>query len=219
MMFQSFARAFKKGLPRGLLALSFFAPLQVASAHPHVFIDIAFDIVVEGGKITGVHHHWTFSPEDSAFLVLNLDSNGDGIYGADELQPLAEENALALTELNYYSDMVLDGQFVDPELPQNASMKYENERLTLSFFLPLSEAVRPKNSFIVDVYDPEVFIAFGAMGDKPFAMSAQMEGCSLDYKLGETPQYNVFSDEFMSQIQGADFALQFSKKAEVTCGA
>lgn len=200
-----------------LAGLMGFATLASAYSHPHVFIDVAFDIVIKDGTVQGVHHHWTFSEEDTAFLILNLDANGDGIYQAEELQPLAEENANALTELNYYSDMVMDEAVLTPGLPEQASMVYDNGRLTLSFFLPLLEAQKPKTSFLVDIYDPEVFIAFGVKEAEPFKLQGAIEGCALSYEIGKTPEMDVFSDEYLAGLQNGDFALQFSKKAELKC--
>ena len=199
-------------------AMVSFMTAAPAAAHPHVFIDIAYEIRVEQGRIAGVWHQWTFSKEDSAFLVLNLDANQDGIYAEDELMPLAEENAIALADYNYYSDIVLDGEIIRPEPPLGALMRYENERLTLAFYLPLKEPVRPRESFIVDVYDPEIFIAFGTVGENPIRLSAPLEGCTLDYDKGETLQMDVFSDEFLQSLQDMSFAMQFSKKSEITCG-
>ena len=195
-----------------------FGMAAPAVAHPHVFIDIAYEIRVEKGQIAGVWHQWTFSKEDSAFLILNLDTNQDGIYTEEELMPLAEENAIALADYNYYSDMVLDGDIIRPEPPLGAQMRFEDERLTLAFYLPLSEPVMPRQSFIVDVYDPEIFIAFGTVGENPIRLSEPLEGCTLDYDKGETPQMDVFSDEFLQSLQDMSFAMQFSKKSEITCG-
>lgn len=191
---------------------------SAAVGHPHVFIDIAYEIHIENGAIRGIHHDWTFSREDSAMLILNLDADGDGSLSEQELAPLADENITALAEYDYFSDILLDGERIMPQRPMGASMHHDGERLSMRFYLPLPEPVRPERSFVVDVYDPEIFIAFGTNRAEPFSLSAPLEGCRLEYDLGKTPERDVFSDEFLAGLQDGSFANQFSKRTEVTCG-
>ena len=43
-------------------------------------------------QIVGIRHAWTFDEFYSAMAVQGLDTNGDGVFSADELKPLAEAN-------------------------------------------------------------------------------------------------------------------------------
>lgn len=187
-------------------------------AHPHVFIDIAYEVHIKEGMIHGLYHQWTFSEEDTALLLLNMSQNDDGSISEEELAPMAMENVDALDDYQYFSDIILDGELIAPEKPLGASMRVEGNRLVMNFYLAFAEPVRPSESFVVDIYDPEIFIAFSARGQNPIRLSEAIPGCYLEYQIAEAPQYDVFSDDFLSQLQDANFALQFSQRAEIKCG-
>src|SRR5208282_2576930 len=76
----------------------------IASAHPHVWVNVETEIVTgPNQEITGFRHKWTFDEMYSEFAVQGLDTNGDGIYSADELKPLAQTNVEALKEFEYFT--------------------------------------------------------------------------------------------------------------------
>ena len=62
-------------------------------AHPHVWATVRSEILLDPNhQITGIRHAWTFDEFYSAMAVQGLDKNGDGVFSAEELKPLAEVN-------------------------------------------------------------------------------------------------------------------------------
>ena len=70
---------------------------QDVHAHPHVWATVRSEILLDPNhQITGIRHAWTFDEFYSAMAVQGLDTNGDGVFSAEELKPLAEVNVTSL---------------------------------------------------------------------------------------------------------------------------
>ena len=75
-----------------------------AHAHPHVWATVRSEIILNADhQITGVRHSWTFDEFYSAMAVQGLDTNGDGVFSAKELEPLAEVNIKSLKDFDYFT--------------------------------------------------------------------------------------------------------------------
>ena len=74
------------------------AHVPAVVAHPHVWATVRSEIVLDPNhKITGIRHAWTFDEFYTAMAVEGLDTNKDGVYSKEELQPLAKEMAFSET--------------------------------------------------------------------------------------------------------------------------
>jgi ABC-type uncharacterized transport system substrate-binding protein len=68
-------------------------------SHPHEWVDVASEVLFDAqGRVTAVRHHWRFDEAFSAFAVQGLDTDSDGLYSAEELAPLAQENVESLKD-------------------------------------------------------------------------------------------------------------------------
>jgi ABC-type uncharacterized transport system substrate-binding protein len=73
-------------------------------AHPHVWVAVRSEIILDADhQITGIRHAWTFDEFYSAMAVQGLDTNGDGVFSAEELKPLAEVNVKSLKDFDYFT--------------------------------------------------------------------------------------------------------------------
>ena len=92
-------------------------------------------------QITGVRHSWTFDEFYSAMAVQGLDTNGDGVFSAEELKPLAEVNIKSLKDFDYFTFVHIgDGDNLPLKPPENYSLDYDKGLLTLHLTLPPREA-------------------------------------------------------------------------------
>ena len=83
-------------------------------------------------QITGVRHAWTFDEFYSAMAVQGLDTNGDGVFSAEELKPLAEVNIKSLKDFDYFTFVHIgDGDNLPLKPPENYSLDYDKGLLTL----------------------------------------------------------------------------------------
>ncbi len=135
----------------------------MASAHPHVWVNVETEIVTgPNQEITGFRHKWTFDEFYSEFAVTGLDTNGDGIYSEEELKPLAQTNVEALKEFEYFTFAFLGKDKLTLKEPAaDYRLEYKKKLLTLYFTLPLANPV-PRNKigeFNFAIYDPGMNVA------------------------------------------------------------
>ena len=146
-----------------------FAP--AVAAHPHVWATVRSEIVFgPDHQITGIRHHWTFDEFYTAMAIQGLDTDGDGAYSKEELDPLAKVNVESLKEFGYFTFVHLsdDDKSLPLKEPVGYSIDYDKTLLTLHFTLPLEKPLDPKvHDVAVDVYDPSFFVAFGFATDAP----------------------------------------------------
>ena len=117
----------------------------IASGHPHVWVNVETEILTgPNQEITGFRHKWTFDEMYSEFAVNGLDTNGDGIYSEQELQPLAQTNIEALKEFEYFTFAFLEGEAPAQEAGCWIIADTEKKLLTLHFALPLATRSRAK---------------------------------------------------------------------------
>jgi ABC-type uncharacterized transport system substrate-binding protein len=168
-------------LAGAILALS----AATAWAHPHVWIDMSSDVVFDDkGQVTAVNIEWTFDDGYAQVALDGLDTDGDGVYSATELEALTRENMDSLKDYDYFLHAFADGKPLRIQPAKDPGQIYSNERLTLYFTVPLEKPVDPKKSdFYYRIYDPEFFIAMDYIKDQPVTAQGPLpEGCKLDLK-------------------------------------
>lgn len=133
-----------------------------ASAHPHVLVEMRTEMLFDAkGAISGIKHIWTFDEFYSAFASQGLDANKDGKLDTAELAPLAQTNVESLQEFNYFTTLKFDGQNLSVQSPKDYSVSMDNNRLTLTYTLPLSAPLASQTKPIqLEIYDPTFFVAF-----------------------------------------------------------
>lgn len=197
-----------------------------AAAHPHVWATVRSEVVFgPDHKITGIKHAWTFDEFYTAMAVQGLDTNGDGIYSKEELQPLAKVNVDSLKEFDYFTFVHFVGE--DKPLPLKPPVDYwtdyDKNVLTLHFTLPLATPLDPKGKDIaIDVYDPSFFVAFGFATEQPVKVAGTLPpGCKVDIEKPD-PQAaedaKALTEAFFSQLgPNSNFGSQFAQTVDVTC--
>ena len=138
-------------------------------AHPHVWVTVQSELVMDGQKIKEIRHQWTFDEAFSAFASQGLDENEDGKLTREELQPLAQVNVESLSEYDYFSDLYEKGS---PDTgktafgePRDYWLSVSGDQLVLHFTLPVEAEIDTRKEAVLDVYDPSFFVDF-AFADK-----------------------------------------------------
>lgn len=172
-----------------LLLLALISPNR-AAAHPHVWVDAAAAVVFdETGTITAIRHAWRFDEAFSSYLMLGLDTNGDGLYSREETAELAEVNVTSLADFHFFTSMA--GAAITDRLgdlysetfgaPEEYYLEHDGVHTTLHFTLPLDAPVEvaTHDVVILDIYDPEYFVAFSLVEDDPIRLANAPAGCGL----------------------------------------
>lgn len=71
-------------------------------SHPHVFVEAGFEVVLEKEK-AHVRVLWQFDEMTSMMLLMDFDTNGDGILDAKEVAFLKEHAFDHLEPFGYYT--------------------------------------------------------------------------------------------------------------------
>ena len=209
----------------GLYAAIALLSASPATAHPHVWATVRSEILLDPNhQITGIRHAWTFDEFYSAMAVQGLDKNGDGVFSAEELKPLAEVNVNSLKDFDYFTFVHIgDTDNLPLKPPENYSLGYDKGLLTLHFTLPLAKPVDThKQAVDVDVYDPSFFVAFG------FATQARVKLAGNNVKGGTAEikkpdpdseeDAKALSEAFFSQLgPNSNFGSQFAQTVAVKC--
>jgi len=72
-------------------------------AHPHIFIDIYPDVVVENGIIKKLHFTWKIDEMSSSMILMDTDSNGNGKIDPNEEKSVEENYFNTMTDYDFYT--------------------------------------------------------------------------------------------------------------------
>lgn len=156
--------------------------------------------------------------------IQGLDSDGDGAYSKEELDPLAKVNVESLKEFDYFTFVHLsdDDKPLPLKEPVSYSVNYDKTVLTLHFTLPLEKPLDPKvHDVAVDVYDPSFFVAFGFASDAPVKITGTAPGCAAEVEKPDPEteaDTKALTEAFFSQLgPNSNFGSQFAQTAIVKC--
>lgn len=161
-----------------------------ALAHPHVWVDAAAEVMFDdAGSITAIRHAWRFDEAFSSYLMLGLDTNGDGLYSREETAELAEVNVTSLSDFHFFTSMagaattdrVGDLYSETFGAPEDYYLEHDGVHTTLHFTLPLEASVEAAahDLVILDIFDPEYFVAFSLVENNPIQLANAPSGCAL----------------------------------------
>lgn len=168
-------------LAGAVIALTLGAPVA-AVAHPHVFVEAKAEIVFDGeGRMIAVRNIWRFDPAYSAFASQGLDKNGDGRLSDEELAPLAEINVTSLKDFGFFTRLSVGGSELKLKFPDRYFLRTSNNQLILYFQQPLEAPARVGVKTVLEVYDPEYFVAFDFVKKDPITLEQAPAGCRAAY--------------------------------------
>jgi ABC-type uncharacterized transport system substrate-binding protein len=208
--------------------LTFFALALPAAAHPHLFSTMQTTLLLNvEGKISGMRIRWNFDETYTQFSLEGLDLNQNGTYEPEEIKPLTEENIKSLVESKYFTVAKSNGA----EVPQGAVVNYGQEmvddKLSLWFELPFATPVDAKAGlFEARVYDPDFFIAFDYLPEKPPTLEGTLPAsCAMELKplptteeLDQTREMLADKPQDWTPETPTDFGAMFAQALVVACG-
>lgn len=145
----------------GLVA-GLFSP-NLAEAHPHVFVDAAAGFQFDAeGQLVSLRITWTYDAFTSLtlFEILDLDRDGDGrLDDADKAAIVAGETEWAE---DYKGDTYLemDGSDIRLARPLGGSAWMADDRISVTFDLPLVDPLQTGGEIVLKLYDPSYFYAY-----------------------------------------------------------
>jgi nickel/cobalt exporter len=209
-----------------IIVASFAVAPAVAHAHPHEWVDVASEVLFDDkGQILAIRHHWRFDEAFSAFALQGLDTDGDGAYSQEELQPLAQVNVESLAEYSFFTFVSVGDYQAGYGAPKDYHLDLDADRLTLHYTLPLAQPLFTRGEVLLQVYDPEYYIAFALPSREAVRLVDAPAGCRLAvYPAGALdpaaaaalatigPEQRELPDEMQDLTSGID------NSAEINCG-
>ena len=200
-----------------------------ALAHPHVWADMRSELLInDAGLITGARVEWTTDKAYAKDALGIFKKLPDGGYGAEDLAKLTEENLSALADYGYFINFRFNGEKQKIGKAQDGLQTYNpvTGRLTLLFSVPLLEPLDPANGQVqLKVYDPEFFIDFEYVAQKPLLISKPLRaGCVAkllpipsDTQIDQTKAMLATKGRDWKPENEEDFGSMFAQATEVTC--
>jgi ABC-type uncharacterized transport system substrate-binding protein len=209
-------------------AIVLLALASQARAHPHVFIETTSDVVFnDAGLIKSINVEWVFDPNYSSMATEGLDTNKDGMFSADELQPLAKENVDSLKEWSYFVYGRLNGEKLKwADVTDYGQHMGDDGRLRMQFVVPLPQAVDPRTAeFVYRIYDPSFYIAIDFVGKDPVeALGSKPPSCQIEVRNPPDPSETQDTKSMLATKgkdwtpdQEDDFGVMFAQPVAVVC--
>lgn len=151
-----------------------------ATAHPHVWIDVAMEVVFEQGKVTALRQIWLFDDYYTAYATEGMDGDGDGQPDAARLQELLKENMGNLEEYGYFTEVTSGGSVVPFGPVVEMASRMTAARLEMTFLLPLAVPLDVRDrGMAYAIFDPTYYIEMlHAERTDAVRLSAAPAGCS-----------------------------------------
>jgi len=136
-------------------------------AQPHVFVDARAGFVLdEAGRLVSLKITWTYDAFTSLTLfdILDLDKDNDGVLDdADRAAIVAGETEW---QDDYKGDTYLeqDGRDVVLAKPLNGAASMADDRITVSFDLPLQDPIEVDDGVVLKLYDPNYYYSYTVVG-------------------------------------------------------
>ena len=170
-----------------ILRASFYATLcglslaSPAFAHPHIFVDARAGFIFnEAGQLSALRIHWTYDAFTSLTLfdILDLDKDNDGaLDDADRAAIVAGETEW---QDGYKGDTYLEAGGADVPLakPVNGSAWLAEDRISVTFDLPLQVPLQVTGEILLKLYDPSYYYAYTVIGLE----ETEMGSCMADFQ-------------------------------------
>lgn len=218
-------------LRRAALALTLGAAPVAALAHPHVFIDVDLEALVDHeNRLTGVRVVWTYDEFYSLSMISDggLDADGDGVPEAERLRAFAGKDVDWAAGFPGHLTVTQGGAEAALAPPIHEMPRYVDGRIVTSHIRPLRTPLAPRTGAPVTLraYDPEYFVAYdtprlpkvvGATGCTVSRHKPKPDRAQSDL-LAELSKLDMTADS-IQVMSMADVGIRFADSFDVTCAA
>jgi ABC-type uncharacterized transport system substrate-binding protein len=143
----------------GCLFLLFF-PMAL-SAHPHLYVDCALELVSSPEGLDSIEEEWTFVGGFGSRLVKEFDSDGDRSLSLAEEDRLYRDYFQALAPYYYFTELWLDGEEYAVTRVEGFHAFIQGDEIHYRFRVSLGlRAGRESSSLKVLVFDETHYVNF-----------------------------------------------------------
>jgi ABC-type uncharacterized transport system substrate-binding protein len=202
------------------LLLAFTGSTGPASAHPHVWVVSASELIYAAdGSISGVRHAWTFDDMFSTYALQGIETKTKGVYTREELAPLAQTNVESLKEFNFFTFARADGKKEKFLEPVDYYLEQKDGALVLHFTLPFKTPFKTK-ALALEIFDPTFFVDFSLAKRDPIRLVGAPASCAFAIQRpndGSAAAQKLNEQTFAGGGDNSNYGAMFANKITVEC--
>lgn len=203
-----FLKPYTRNFFRFLLPLLLTAIATTAHCHPHAFVVTSYTVVFDNQGLKGVRVSWVFDEMYSAMTATEFDVNEDGILSESESKELVNLGNESLPDLNYFTNIHIDGIPYEVKSVDDFRISYENSILTYNFFVDCPVTPQKNGTTIkISPYDNELYLGMFFREDQPVTLE-NSELYNVETSIGEDKDTLIYFDS----MHPFALNLKFSKK-------
>ncbi|WP_420563027.1 DUF1007 family protein [Thalassobaculum sp.] len=202
------------------LTLGLALGAREAAAHPHVWIDLRTNVVMDDqGRVSAIAQEWLFDPIYSAYVLGGMDPQSDKARKA--LDDLLAESMANLREYDYFMRVRADGERLSLDDARDASAEMRGDRMLYRFTVPVADPKDPRGHDLdVAVFDPTYYIEMLHLeGDVIAFQGGKTAGCGARI-IEPAPDMDAIAlAQSLDRDAAADDTLgaQFAETVIITC--
>ncbi|WP_414644761.1 DUF1007 family protein [Bradyrhizobium sp.] len=193
--------------------------MNTASAHPHVWVTAASELIyASDGSISGVRHAWTFDDMFSTYALQGIESKTKGVYTREELASLAQTNVESLKEFGFFTFAKADGKKEKFLEPVDYYLEHKDGALVLHFTLPFKTPFKTRQ-LALEVFDPSFFVDFSLRKQDPIRLVGAPAACTFAIQRpndGSAAAQKLNEQTFASG-ENSNYGAMFANKVTVDC--
>jgi ABC-type uncharacterized transport system substrate-binding protein len=200
-------------------ALATFPGLNPASAHPHVWVTAASELIyASDGSISGVRHAWTFDDMFSTYALQGIETKTKGVYTREELAPLAQTNVESLKEFGFFTFAKADGKKEKFLEPIDYFLEHKDGALVLHFTLPFKTPFKTRQ-LALEVYDPTFFVDFSLQKKDPIRLVGAPASCTLAVQRPNdgSAAAQKLNEQTFTNGENSNYGAMFANRITVDC--
>ncbi|QOG12827.1 DUF1007 family protein [Arcobacter sp. FWKO B] len=141
------------------IIISFLLTTIFVYAHPHVFVDVKFDIKIEDDE-ANIDVYWYFDEMTSQLILMDFDRNRNGKLDESEIKYIEKEAFSHLVDFEYYTFAYQNGSQLTLSKPTNFTVYIEKFKVVYKFNLTTKIDLSKKN-LKIGSFDDDMGMAFG----------------------------------------------------------
>ncbi|MBR0574368.1 MULTISPECIES: DUF1007 family protein [Pasteurellaceae] len=202
-----------------LLACSLFS--LNSFSHPHSWIDVKNNVLIEEGKLIGFQMEWTLDEMASSSLIYEMKVSENKLETRKEITKDMQNTAIS----NHYFSYLYDENNQPIKYttkPKNTYFEIKNNQVIfhITFYLTNPQEVKNRR-FKLFTYEPSYYISMNYEDSNALLLSDVDRLCKLELK---KPQINADLKEYASNLDKSDnpdknlsLGAQFAQEVAIVC--
>lgn len=152
---------------------------QPLAAHPHVWVDVQVEVVIDQGTATGLNVVWLLDDEFSQLILSDCDTNQNGKIDPSEVPAVKASYFDNLRLYDYFCHIYLGKKSIPTPVPQKFQADLQSSgKMRYRFFLPLNLKVTSKVPLLLSFYDDSFYVDVEFVKKDPIILTVTGGGTS-----------------------------------------